>query len=263
MKRMLLAVTLVLGILATASVGHAAVLSVDGGWLTALSLTGRCSAATVALTHGTITTGDATDVVLTIPAGCHGAPGMLHLEGVSGAADVAFVLPASGATASIPIPGGYAAVSVTGVALTLGTWGMATSWTYTAPPAGAWPTITCTTTDNFARPCTATAVPRSNPGWLDGYDIDITITDARTGHANNPVAWTVVLDFTNAPFLPKAFNASGLVVGSTCADLAAAKTLTATGVTTWSEHDVLRLGESRTVWLQGLRTGSGSLLTCP
>lgn len=135
MRRTALAVVLVLGVLATCGAARAATLEISGS-ISTVDVVGRCTAAPVPVTDGATSGATAQSVVLTVPAGCHGLPGVLRLVGVPGAADVAFTLPPAGtATATVPVPGGFPAGAVTRVAMTLGTWGVRTTWTRTAPPS--------------------------------------------------------------------------------------------------------------------------------
>jgi hypothetical protein len=165
---------------------------------------------------------------------------------------------ASGATATLTGLAGYSAQSGYTVQATVGGWNLPTTWSYTPPTSLA---ATCRTAHPNAT-CAATVVMRPNPGWTTGYDLDITIRDTRTIGSNSDHPWTIEIDFSSAgyPFVPNAANASGLVRQSTCAAL---PILTMTGTTGWGEHHLLRRGSVRTVWLQPVSTGSGSLFSCP
>lgn len=136
MKRLLLALLALLLLGSTAVVGQAASLDVRTASLHAFDSADRCADGPVTVTAGPVSGGSATGLEMDVPAGCHGIAGMLHLGGVAGATDVPFTLPASGTTATVPVPGGFPPDAVTGVAMTLGTWGVPTSWSYTPPATG-------------------------------------------------------------------------------------------------------------------------------
>lgn len=77
MKRSLLAALLLLGVLATASVGHAAVLNITGGSLAVFTFTNPCGSPAHAepsdpRSNGNGNGGKYDDVIFTLPAGCGG-----------------------------------------------------------------------------------------------------------------------------------------------------------------------------------------------
>lgn len=191
MKRVLVASLLALGVLVSTTIGHAAALTLTGGSIGSYSVTGRCTSAVTGFTNGTPTsTGSATSVVMTIPAGCHDVAGQMRLVGIAGATDITFTVPAPGATTvTVPVPGGFQASSVTGVALTLGTWGMPTQWTYTPPvaPPSAGP---------ISAGSTNTVLTQT---WqlLDGgmrFCVDIAVSSSTTGR------WVINLNINERPF---------------------------------------------------------------
>ncbi|NCT92531.1 hypothetical protein GXB85_16465 [Cellulomonas sp. APG4] len=254
--RTVLAGALVGVLAASAAVGHAARLPLAPASLTSVTVAERCADA-IAVTAPATTT--ATVVRLTVPQECVGSEARLRLVGTAGPLaqdDVVAGLPAAGAV-DVPVPA-YAPAAVVGVALTLDGWGVVATWTWTPPVAG--PAITCWTSDP-ARPCTATATVRGGNVWSTGYDLDITVRDARTGNANNPVEWTIRIDFSHSryPWVPTSAFGSGVVRQSSCADL---PVLTLAGQTGWGDHHTLRKGDVRSVWVQPRNDGAGGLLSC-
>lgn len=250
-------VGVVVGVLVAAtSVGHATRLPLAPVPLTSLTVAERCAPEVAATAPATPT---ATVVRLTVPPTCVGTEARLRLVGASGplAATDAVVVLGSAGSVDVPVPA-YAPAGVTGLALTLDGWGVATAWTWTPPATG--PAITCWTSDP-ARPCVATVTVRGGNVWSTGYDLDITVRDVRAGNANNPVEWTIRLDFSSSvyPWVPTGAFGSGVVRQSSCADL---PTLTLTGQTGWGEHHTLRRGDVRTVWVQPRNDGAGGLLSC-
>lgn len=108
--------------------------------------------------------------------------------------------------------------------------------------------------------------PRRRGDWAAGYDVYVTVRDARTNGSTALVPWTVRLDLAQAPFpwVPDALGASGLVAGTTCADL---PVLEVSGVTGWGDHHLLGPGAPvhEDVWLQAHRgdpAAPGTLLDC-
>ena len=142
-----------------------------------------CTTATIGVTHGAISTTDqqTSSVVVTVPAACAGLPIALRLYKTGGtalhAADLT-VASASSPTTTITLATAdrYTPSEVLGVALTIGTWGMRTAWTYT-PPAG--PVNTCQVRNSDgsvdpSKPCTVTGATTwdywgsagSGQGWF-------------------------------------------------------------------------------------------------
>jgi hypothetical protein len=168
----------------------AASLAVNAASMAVPTTSARCAPGPVALRPGTVTSGSATTVVVSIPSGCHGAAGLLRLTGASGAlatVDTAFALPASGAEHTVTVPA-YVASAVTGAALTLNTWGTAVAWSYTP----ATPPIWCAPTSG-STPCSAAITQRTTPAGVLYYDVVVTTT------STSSVRWEVTFDFSH-PF---------------------------------------------------------------
>ncbi|MCL3861511.1 hypothetical protein [Actinotalea sp. K2] len=262
MRRVLALTLLVVTLLMSATVGQAASLGVRAGSLDTFSLTGRCTDQVVAVRAGAVSAGSASSVVLTVPAGCHGLSGTLRLVGAAGAlagTDSIFTLPSTGAEVTIAVPG-YVAADVVRVALLVGGWGLPTAWSHTPTSPPTAPAISCTTSDP-SRPCTA-EVTRLD-AWSGAYNVYVKVADARATNANNPVTWTVTMNFADPtyPFVPKAMDSDGGVVAtSTCAQM---PLLTLGGTTAWWDFDELRKSTVRSFYLQARPAGSGNLITCP
>jgi len=132
-----LAATTVVVLLAALSLGtsSAATLLVTARSLTATRVAPPCGTTPVPVTNPASATATApsTQVVVSAPAACAGQPLRLRLYGANGAplqtADVTGTVAAAGTT-TLTVPS-YAASGVAGAALTLGTWGRATTWTVT------------------------------------------------------------------------------------------------------------------------------------
>lgn len=189
MKRLLLALLALLVLGSTAVVGQAASLDVRTASLHALDRADRCADGRVTVTAGPVSGGSATGLEVDVPAGCHGIAGMLHLAGVAGATDVPFTFPTSGATATVPVPGDFPPDAVTGVAMTLGGWGVPTSWSYTPPATG--PAMSCRPVDP-AVDATCTVVISGFNDWGSGYRLDFSV--ATTSVA--AFEWEVRLDLS-------------------------------------------------------------------
>ena len=250
-KRPLIAVLLVLGVLATASVGSAASLTITGGSLGTHAAGRPCSgtlAATTAPTSLPVST-----VTITPPAACVGRTVTVAVNDGVNVRQGTATAPASGSV-TVGLDGSYSPSATTQVAAVVSGWYLPTSWAYTPPAVGL--TATCSTTHPQAY-CAADVVLRDS--WVGGYNLDITVRDTRAKGNNKPYAWTVVIDFssTGYPFVPNAIDGSGVVTASTCAQR---PTLTFTGVT---GLDLLGEGETRTFWIQPKSSGIGSVLTCP
>lgn len=234
LRRPLLAVLVVLGLGAT-TVGHAATLNVTGSTLSALHSSDRCTGTPVPVTHGPLVGTAASSVEVTVPAGCHGRPGVLRLAGPPGADDVAFTLPASGAVATVPLPGGFSPDTVTGVAMTLGTWGVPTAWTFTPPEPS--PAVSCRPVDPTVT-ATCTVETTLLLDWGNGFRYFFTVTTT----SPTPFEWEVRLDLSVtgetqpggwvifpgypvpagpwwAAWYPDRFSQSNLCAASTSADL--------------------------------------------
>ncbi len=257
-RRPLVALLLAVAVVGTATLGSAATLTVNAASISTFTVTHPCPGNATAVPAGASGT-QFTGVTVTLPStACNGR--VVHVTVLNGTTVVrqgqATVV---GATATVAGMAAYTAQSGYTVRATVSGWNLPTTWSYTPPPVSL--VATCRTTHPNAT-CAADVVLRPNPGWTTGYDLDITIRDTRTIGNSNAYAWTIEIDFSSLgyPFVPTAANATGLVRQSTCA---ARPVLTMTGVTGWGEHHLLRRGDSRTVWLQPLSTGTGSLFTCP
>jgi len=146
-----LAATAVVVLLAALSLGtsSAATLLVTARSLTATRIAPPCGTAPVAVTNPAPAsdTTPSTQVVVSAPAACAGQPVRLRLYGANGAplqtADVTGTVAAAGTT-TLTVPS-YLATAVSGAALTIGTWGRATTWTTTPRSAPALGTCTVVT----------------------------------------------------------------------------------------------------------------------
>ncbi len=251
----LLAVVAAVGVLGVMSLGggSAASLALGSATLTSVAVGHPCPgtlAATTPTTSGSVST-----VQLTPPAACAGRVVAVAVSDGTVVRQGTAVAPASGSV-TVALDGAYVPGVATTVAATVDGWSLPTTWSYVP---GARPAIRCWTSDP-TRPCSASVTVRD--AWSSGYNLDITITDTRATNANNPVPWTIEIDFSNSryPFVPNALEGSGVVPAANACG--ARPVLTFTGVTTWGEHDTLRHGTQRTVWIQARNDGSGAVLDC-
>ena len=131
MKRTLLAAALVLGILASATVGHAATLAVNAGSLTSFT-TGHPCEGSLAVTTPT-TAGTSSTVTVTVtPAAC---AGRTIAVAVDDGAVVRQGTASGAATVTITLDGAYTPSTSVQVAATIIGWGLPATWSYTPPPA--------------------------------------------------------------------------------------------------------------------------------
>ncbi len=179
---------------ATLSTASAAGLAVRVSGLTSLSMAGRCTTEAVQVTAGATTSGSSTQVTLTgLPAACLGRPATVRLYAPDGTAlttaDTAATLPAAGSTATLTVPA-YLTSAVGGVALSIGTWGVATTW--------AAPTVAPTTDPVTAGPDTAV----SAQVWpvLATSGTQFCSTTVVTTTSATPVVWRLDLHVTQRPF---------------------------------------------------------------
>lgn len=187
-----------------AGVAHAAAVRVTAASLGAHQLGGRCTTDVVTGTSSAPSgTGTATAVAVTVPAPCVGTRGKLSLIGVTGVVDVLFDVTAT--TTSVPVPAGYQAAAVTGFALTLGTWGMHTTWLpATNPassvyPASGWTSLQQTWYRTGSAWCVSIRVGTTDPGakkdrraWSIAVDTRAyPWNGATTGYTTSP-GWPVL-----------------------------------------------------------------------
>lgn len=219
---------------------------------TMLSVTkAPCTTATVAVTHGSISTTDqkTSSVVVTVPAACGGLPVALRLFTAGGvalhAADLT-VASASAPTTTVTLSTAdrYTPSEVVGAALTIGTWGMRTAWTFTPPVSATGCKVVRLNGNGVEIPspsatCTITQVAMQGAAWWGTKparqtNIDVTFTS--TGAAY-PDYFVFTVNLATVTGLPTDWNwsTSGTgngnpVVRSACSAL---PLLTASSPTTW------------------------------
>lgn len=251
-RRALVAALLVLLALATAGFASAASLGITAQ-LGTFSAAHPCPGTLAATTPSTLT--PVQTVTVTAPAACAGRTLTVAVRDGVNLRQGSAVAPTSGSV-TVSLDGTYMPSASVLVNATVSGWVLPATWSYTPPSV---PAIRCYTSDPL-RPCSATVVVRDQ--WATGYNLDITITDTRTTNANNPVPWTIEIDFRNAtyPFVPNALDGSGVVPAANACTTS--PVMTFTGVTTWGEHNVLRRGSVRSVWIQARNDGTGAVLDC-
>ena len=130
-KRPLIAVLLVLGVLATASVGSAASLTIAGGSLGTHAAGHPCPgtlAATTAPTSLPVST-----VTVTAPPSCVGRTVTVAVNDGVNVREGSVTAPASGSV-TVGLDGSYSPSTTTQVAAVVDGWNLPTSWTYLPPP---------------------------------------------------------------------------------------------------------------------------------
>lgn len=231
------------------------------GTLVAFAVSDRCTTATLTVRPAATSGRSQAVVIPDLPSECLGRPYVLRLFGASGplaATDTTGTLPTSGTTATLTVPR-YAVAGVTGVALTVSTWGVRTAWS-TAPtgPAG----VTCRVPADPAARCDVALV--SGGDWSGNYLRRFEVTSPSA----TPVVWELTFDLSDTgqfPFLARAFTdvQGGLVLRSTSGCAASPRTVTVGGTTSWGSYDTVGAGRSSGLEVHGGTVGTGSLLTCP
>ena len=267
-----LVILLVAALVATGIVGASAA-QLTVGSATLLSIRkAPCTTATVAVTHGLISTTDqkTSSVVVTVPASCAGLPLALRLYKAGGvalhAADLT-VASASAPTTTITLAtvDRYAPSEVVGVAMTLGTWGVRTAWTSTAVTV---PALSCAVVQgNPNSTCVATVTSATEWGYPTTTDFLRSITISST--SNSPVTWQLTINLSDPgfPFLAKALadGQGGLVLVSTSGCGASPRTVTVQGTTAWGGYEKVSSDTPRQLEVHGYASNQPStmLLNCP
>lgn len=154
MKRVLVAATVVLAILlGSASLASAAQLNLLPESLGAFTISDRCTSA-VTVSPTTVTSGSALGVqVAGLTNECAGREIQLTLFGASGAAIVTATttIAAAGATSADVTTTSFTAADIAGAAVTIGTWGVPATWSYTPATSPTQPSgpITAGNDDTF------------------------------------------------------------------------------------------------------------------
>lgn len=187
MKRMFVALLVVLGVLATATVGQAAQLTLTGGRLGTFGATQPCPGTATAVPSAAGGAGF-TAVSLTLPSAlCSGATLRLAVRnGTTRIAQGQAVVTGSTAT----VTGlSYAAASTYTVSATVDGWGLPTTWSYTPPPATSGP-ITAGNANTVLTPPT---YPTNTLGNRICAQIEVRPVDVRW-------PWSLRIDLNQRPF---------------------------------------------------------------
>ena len=228
----------------------------------------RCTNGPLPATSGTVSGGSSTQVVLSaIPVACRGKQASLRLFTAAGAAlattDTVVTLPAGSATATVTVPS-YAVAQASGLALTIATWGVPTTWTSTAAPL---PGFSCAVPGNPSVTCAATVSSSTEWGYPTTTDFLRSVTISTT--STTPVTWQLTINLTDPgfPFVAKALadGQGGLVLVSTSGCSAAQRTVTVQGTTAWGGYDQVSAGSSRGLEVHGYASNQPTtmLLNCP
>ena len=133
--------------------------------MTSVSVADRCTP-TATITNGVVTSAKATTVSLTgLGDRCAGRAVALTLFGAGGAVLTTVRTTLAGgatgsATVTVPV---YSPSAVSGAAVTIGTWGVPATWTYSPPTA--LPLVSCTVLHKPSKTCTAIQTAFSS--WSD------------------------------------------------------------------------------------------------
>lgn len=137
MRRVLVALLVALGVIATVSVGHAAQLTVSPGSISTVTITHPCRGADAVVVPAgpTSATSTFTGATVSLPAGCDGATVQISL--LNGTTLVAQgVGQVVGTTATVTTTAPYVAVTGLTVQATVAGWGLPALWSWTAPSVG-------------------------------------------------------------------------------------------------------------------------------
>ena len=247
---------------------HAAQLSLTAGNITNVSVSDRCTE-TVAATHGTSTGGAATTVRVTgMGEACGGRDLALTLYGQDGAVvtSTTSTLAADATDATTLIVPEYAPASVAGAAVTIGTWGVPASWTYTPPVSSPLATCTVLNDPSGTKTCDVTDVRIESWGYPEpnAYNFYATVTSPSE---SQDVEWQVTLNLADPAFevstaLADSNNGVQLAPGWSCS---AMPTVELRGRSDTSTQYVGG-GSSYTIWMLGRSasepTSGGSLFNC-
>lgn len=134
MKRIAFVLVLVLGALASTTLGHAAALQVSAGSLTSFSAQHPCPGPATAVPSGA-SGSTYTGVTITLAsAACSGRPVRARVVTSAGLLVVEGQIPANGTTATLTVPP-YTAGSSYTVHATVSGWHLPTTWSFTPPVA--------------------------------------------------------------------------------------------------------------------------------
>lgn len=187
MRRIALAVVLLLALVSTASMGSAASLTVRGGVIDTFTSTRPCADGATA-TAATAGTAAQTQVRLTVPPTCVGRSVQVTVVDAAGVARSSAAVPMTTGTQSITV-GAYTATPTLQVRATVDGWNLATSWSWTPPTPHVW----CTATTGPGTTCSASLTLRTTAEGVRYWDVVVTTTSA------SYVRWEVSID-TAHPF---------------------------------------------------------------
>lgn len=224
MKRVLVAATVVLAILlGSVSLASAAQLNLLPGSLGAFTVSDRCTEA-VTVSPTTVTAGSASGAQVTgLTNECAGREIQLTLFGASGDAIVTgtTTIAASDPESASVTTDTFMAADITGAAVTIGTWGVLATWSYT--PATSLPAVSCVSLDDPNLECTAVVTGVTSWGYPNLTHFNF-FASVSSPSAEQNVRWQVTVNFVDSqfPFVPAAATGNGdsiLAQGWTCASM--------------------------------------------
>lgn len=245
------------GVVRTAS---AAQLAVDGGALTATTVTHPCPG-TAAATAATVSGSSASGVAVIVPDGC--ATRTLDVTVLSGSTVVASgSTPVTSGTTTVPVGAYTPTASMTVLAVVDG-WDLPVTWSYTPPATGP---VSCRVPADSSVTCTATMGSGSQWGWptVTTFNRFVQVTTSSA----KPVVWEVTFHLDDPAWPVRASRLTdtqgGLVLVSASACGSSPRTVTVRGTTSWGQYDQVRSGVTRTMQVEGSSIGgTGNLLSCP
>ncbi|MBX9245788.1 hypothetical protein ICW40_13350 [Actinotalea ferrariae] len=177
MKRIALAVVLLIALIGSASMGSAASLTVRGGVIDTFTNARPCADGATA-TGPSTTTATQTAVRLTVPADCVGKTVQVTIVDAAGVPHSSAPTLMTTVTRDIPVAGGYTGTSNLVVRATVDGWNLATTWSYTPPL----PMASCRIVATNA-PCTATVtLDRRSSGFFGTFSYyDVTVSPTNQG----------------------------------------------------------------------------------
>lgn len=185
MKRIALAVVVLLVALGAVSGASASSLSVQGGVIQPLGAGRPCPDGATA-TAPVATTTAQTQVRLTVPAGCVGRTVQATVVDAAGVPHSSAPTVLTAVTQDVTV-GAYTAAATMQVGAVVDGWGLATTWSWT-PPSYIWCTVL---TPGSTATCSAAITKRTTGAGVPYWDVVVSTTSP------TPVRWEVGFDLTN------------------------------------------------------------------
>ena len=252
----------------TASPGAAARLPLEPANFTSVSVADRCTES-VQATHETAATGKVTTVTLSgLGAACDGRELELTLYGAHGEALTsgrAPVATGNGESMGVTVPA-YTPAEVAGIAVTVGSWGVPATWSYTFPAEKPLAECTVLNDPTGAKTCEVKDIRVDAWGYpdIDSYNLYATV---ESPSGDQDVEWELEINLADPEFkvlanLAVSNNDVTLSPGWTCSSMPMLKLRGRDEV----NSRYIGGGKTVTVWVQGKsvsdQAGGGNLFNC-